>query len=110
LFENWVVSEVLKGRVHRGHRGAGYFVRDRKGFEIDHLIDIGSSMIASEIKSGRTVAGDFFAQLERLPKVLPSLHADRDFESRLIYGGTERQKRRAIDVIPWNQIKDLTWW
>ncbi len=110
LFENWVVSEVQKARLNRGYYGAGFFLRNSKGFEIDLLLDIGARFIASEIKSGQTVAGDFFTHLEQLEEMLPRTQVTRDFEARVVYGGSARQRRREIDVVPWNQVKDLTWW
>jgi len=110
LFENWVVSEVQKARLNRGHYGAGFFLRNSKGFEIDLLLDIGARFIASEIKSGQTVAGDFFTHLEQLEEMLPRTQVTRDFEARVVYGGSARQRRREIDVVPWNQVKDLSWW
>jgi len=110
LFENWVVSEVQKARLNRGHVGAGFFLRNSKGFEIDLLLDIGARFIASEIKSGQTVAGDFFTHLEQLEEMLPRTQVTRDFEARVVYGGSARQRRREIDVVPWNQVKDLSWW
>jgi predicted AAA+ superfamily ATPase len=110
LFENWVVSEVMKARVHRARQGGGYFVRDRKGFEVDLLLDIGARFIATEIRSGQTVAGDFFAHLEQLKGKLPRPHAEREIEARVVYGGSNQQRRLEIDVIPWNQVKDLSWW
>jgi len=110
LFENWVVAEVLKARLHRGHLRGGFFLRDRKGFEIDLLHDIGAGLIATEIKSGQTVAGDFFAHLEQLQEKLPRRYAERGFEARVVYGGSDRQRRRETDVIPWNHVTDLAWW
>jgi predicted AAA+ superfamily ATPase len=110
LFENWVVSEVQKARLNRGYYGAGFFLRNSKGFEIDLLLDIGARFIASEIKSGQTVAGDFFTHLEQLEEMLPRTQVTRDFEARVVYGGSARQRRREIDVVPWNQVKDLSWW
>lgn len=110
LFENWVVSEVQKARLNRGYHGAGFFLRNSKGFEIDLLLDIGARFIASEIKSGQTVAGDFFTHLEQLEEMLPRTQVTRDFEARVVYGGSARQRRREIDVVPWNQVKDLSWW
>jgi predicted AAA+ superfamily ATPase len=109
LFENWVVSEVLKARLHRGLHGACYFLRDRKGFEVDLFLDVGDRLIATEIKSGQTVAGDFFTNLEKLMRWQPTVLDDRSLEARVVYGGSQRQQRRTVDVIPWNEIKDLTW-
>lgn len=109
LFENWVVSEVLKARLHRGLHGACYFLRDRKGFEVDLFLDVGDRLIATEIKSGQTVAGDFFANLERLMRWQPTVFGDRSIEARVVYGGSQHQRRRTVDVVPWNEIKDLSW-
>lgn len=110
LFENWVVTEVIKARIHRGLQSNGYFLRDRKGFEIDLMLDTGAHFIAAEIKSGQTVAGDFFAHLEQLHNKLPQSQVARGIEARVVYGGSDRQNRREIDVIPWHQIKEMPWW
>ena len=109
LFENWVVTEALKARLHRGLHGASYFLRDRKGFEIDLLVNAGDRWIATEIKSGQTIAGDYFANLERLTSQQPDLFAGRRLESRVVYGGDHRQQRREIAVVPWSEVKDLAW-
>lgn len=110
LFENWVVTEVLKARIHRGLPAAGYFLRDRKGAEVDLLLDLGDRLIATEIKSGQTVAGDFFASLEQLASWQPRLLPGRTVRARVVYGGTERQRRRDIDVVPWSEVRNLSWW
>ena len=110
LFENWVVTEVLKARFHRGLPGACHFLRDRKGFEVDLLLDTVDRLIATEVKSGQTVAGDFFSNLERLTKRSAHLFDNRSIEARVVYGGTQRQQRRHVDVVPWSEIKDLDWW
>jgi hypothetical protein len=39
--------------------------RDRKGLEVDLLIDQGDRVSAVEIKSSRTLAGDFFEPLAK---------------------------------------------
>lgn len=110
LFENWVVGEILKARLHRGLPSRAYFLRDRKGFEIDLLLDVGDRLIATEIKSARTVAGGFFANLERLLRSPPDALAGRDIEPRIVYGGSQRQRRRGTAVVPWNEMHDLEWW
>jgi predicted AAA+ superfamily ATPase len=110
LFENWVVTEVLKARLHRGLDGSCHFLRDRKGFEVDLLLDVGDRLIASEIKSGQTVAGDFFTSLEKLLSWRARLFGDRSIDARVVYGGPQRQRRRKVDVVPWNEIQYLTWW
>lgn len=110
LFENWVVTEVIKARLHRGLSGAAYFIRDRKGFEIDLLLDAGDRFVATEIKSGQTVAGDYFANLERLIGAEPPKLSGRPVTTRVVFGGECRQRRRETEVVPWSEVKDLVWW
>lgn len=110
LFENWVVTEALKARLHLGLFEASYFLRDRKGFEIDLLTDVGDRWIATEIKSGQTVAGDFFSNLEKLMKARDPAFSDRKLECRVIYGGSQSQQRRQVAVVPWSDVRNLAWW
>lgn len=110
LFENWVVTEVLKARIHRGLAGASFFLRDRKGFEVDLFLDAGNRLLATEIKSGQTVAGDFFTNLEKLEAWRPGLFDERSLDLRVVYGGSQRQRRRQVDVIPWDEMNDVAWW
>jgi hypothetical protein len=104
------VSEVQKARLNRGLQGAGFFIRDARGFEIDLMLDVGARLVATEIKSGQTIASDFFTHLEGLEEMLPRTQASREIEARVVYGGSDRQRRRRTDVVPWNQVKDLSWW
>ena len=71
LFENAVVAEVLKHRFNRGRRSNLSFFRDIHGLECDLLYENGNGMGAIEIKSGATVASDWFDSLNRVAKSLP---------------------------------------
>jgi len=110
LFENWVVTEVLKARVHRGLPAANHFLRDRKGFEVDLLVETGDRVIATEIKSGQTIAADYFANLRKLATWQPHILTGRSIENRVVFGGSPGQRCRDIQVIPWNEVKDHAWW
>ena len=63
VFETWVIGEVLKGMW--GARSELRFYRGRKGLEVALLIDQGDRVSAVEIKSSRTLAGDFFEPLAK---------------------------------------------
>ena len=54
LFETWVIGEMVKSRFNRGLPGNLYFWRDRKGDEVDILVEVGKYLIPVEIKSGKT--------------------------------------------------------
>lgn len=81
------MSEISKARLHRRLAPASYLLRDRQGFEIDHLLEAGDRWIATEAKPKQTVAGDFFTHLEKVSTVFPSLVEDRSVEARIVYGG-----------------------
>ena len=95
LFENAVVVEALKHRFNRGRRPNLSFFRDTRGFECDLLYENGNGMGAIEIKSGATVASDWFDALDRIAGLLPRVGL-----RAVVYGGSERQTRRKGEVVP----------
>ena len=102
LFENMVVVEVLK---HRYNRGRGFnlsFFRDSRGLECDLLFETGRDLCAIEIKSGATIASDYFDALENVARSVPNIST-----KVVVYGGTERQTRRAGEVVPFGELSDL---
>ncbi|MDE0669183.1 MAG: ATP-binding protein [Acidimicrobiia bacterium] len=96
LFENLVVSEALKHRYNRVRRPNLSFYRDSSGRECDLIYQRAEHLTAIEIKSGMTVASDWFKPLARIAEDLPEIAA-----KVVVYGGTEAQRRTAADVIPY---------
>jgi predicted AAA+ superfamily ATPase len=103
IFENWVISEVVKWHRHRGLVPRMAFYRDRAGLEVDLVVEAGSVMRAVEIKSGATIAGDFFDGLEAFGRLRP------ESEPILIHGGSARQKRSAGLALPWKEVHTIEW-
>ena len=95
LFENAVVVEALKHRFNWGRRANLSFFRDIRGLECDLLYEDGNDIGAIEIKSGATIASDYFDALNRIAKVLPQISA-----KAVVYGGLDRQCRRDGEVVP----------
>lgn len=110
IFETWVASEILKSRVHRGLPPGLSFFRDRKGAEVDVIIEDGLSLLAVETKSGQTVAQEFFAGLESFASLAASQHPPRRTRAMVVYGGAESQKRSAAEVVSWSQVDRCRWW
>jgi len=107
IFETWVVSEVLKAWTHGGERPALTYFRDRSGAEIDLLVERGSSTIAVEVKSGRTLVPDLFAPLRRFESMLAT---DRTkHELVLVYGGAQDITENGIRALPWDRIHEVPW-
>jgi len=65
LFETWAVSERLKHRYNDGQASDLFFWRDHIGHEVDLLIDTPEGLRPVELKSGSTVASDWFTGLRR---------------------------------------------
>lgn len=100
LFETFVVTEFLKGRFNQGLPSNLFYWRDSKGLEIDLILEAGEKLDAIEIKSGQTIAPDFFSSLKRWGK----LAGQADLPAWLIYGGDKALSNENISIVPWNLI------
>lgn len=97
IFETWVISELLKAYWNRGTEPEIYFWRDSTGHEIDLLIDRADTPIPVEIKSGQTVASDFFKELD----YWRNLAGQPNGPGVLVYGGEASHTRKGIAVTSW---------
>ncbi|TPW12844.1 MAG: ATPase (AAA+ superfamily)-like protein, partial [bacterium] len=109
LFETWVASEVLKSRVHLGLPRSLTFYRDRKGLEVDLIVDAGGRQLAVEAKSGATIAEDFFAGLDSFRAKAETALPGNDLSSFIVYGGEVRQNRSNGTAIPWSELDQVRW-
>jgi predicted AAA+ superfamily ATPase len=104
IVENWVVSEIVKARVHRGLEPSLAFYRDQSGREVDLVLEEGARTVLVEVKSGKTIAADFFDGLEEVAAILGS-----NPERVLVYGGDARQSRSNVTVLPWSEVAGHPW-
>ena len=102
LFENMVVVEALKFRLNRGRSANLSFFRDSRGLECDLLVEAGVGIGAIEIKSGATIASDYFDSLDAIAKLIPDVST-----KAVVYGGTVRQSRSAGEVVPFDELYDV---
>ncbi len=100
LFENMIVSELLKKRFNSGAVDNLFYWRDKTGNEVDIILDKTGNLTSIELKAGETISQDFFKGLEYFSKLTPKI-----FQKILVYGGNQEQKRsNNLSVIPWNKI------
>ncbi len=100
LFENMIISELLKKQFNMGLPDNLYFWRDKTGNEIDLIIDNAGKPAAMELKAGETISQDFFKGLE----YFSSLN-NKSITKLLVYGGKHSQKRsNNIMVKPWDEL------
>jgi predicted AAA+ superfamily ATPase len=98
VFETYAVTEVLKAYHNLGRDPDLFFWRDAAGHEIDLLIEDGSALIPVEIKSGETVASDFFKGLVFWRTLPGQEHAP----GALVYGGNTSSHRKHAAVYAWH--------
>jgi len=97
VFETFVVSELLKTCVHLATEPDMYFWRDSSGHEVDLLIEQDGELIPIEIKSGQTIASDFFKGLD----FWRSLSGQENAPAALVFGGSTSTKRKGTVIYSW---------
>jgi len=102
LFENLVISEILKFRYNLGKRENLSFFRDAKGHEVDLLFSAADSIIPVEIKSAGTFRGDFFKGLDYFNTSIQTVD-----KKIVIYNG-ERNERRTRGIV--SNVFDMLEW
>jgi predicted AAA+ superfamily ATPase len=105
LFENMIITEVIKQNEHLSKHNEFWFWRDSAGHEIDLLI-LGDNKIKTvEIKATETIMGDLFKGLHYFENLLQQ--TEKSGEKYLIYGGKEVQKRTNATVLPWKKAGEV---
>lgn len=100
IFESYVLSELTKNALNRGDEPDLFFWRDSTGHEIDIVIELGEGPTALEVKSGQTIAHDFFSGLRFWRELVgePLAHA------ALVYGGDQSFEREGVTVYRWSDL------
>lgn len=100
LFENWVVSEFIKDRYHRGLPADLYFWRDNNGLEADLIFEQGNGLQMVEIKSGQTITSDTVRAGQRATGMAES----EALAPWLIYGGDGSYERSGVKIFGWRDM------
>ncbi len=104
LFENLIISEILKAQIHSGKRPSVFYWRESNGTEIDCIIDNGNNQItALEIKAGETFSQSFANNLLKF-NVESSFDKVRKI---ILYSGKDETRISKIRVASWNNFGKL---
>jgi len=106
ILETWVVSEIIKRRMHQGVNRPCFYFRDQRGREADMVIDRHDRLQVVEVKAGQTVTDDVLRIASKASRLLS---ADRSVESFLVYGGQSSQQRTDVTVLPWSDLGGVDW-
>ena len=95
LYENLIITEVLKSRLNAGKRPELFFYRDTHGNEVDLLIKKGRQLIAIEIKSSATFTNGFIKGIEKFRSQI----GDKYAQGYVFYNGEEKYTIKEIDIL-----------
>jgi len=104
LFENLVIAEIIKRKVHRGIQPSVYYWRESNGTEIDCIIENeDGSISALEIKAGQSFATDYIRNLN----LFPDRYQDREIRKTVICRESETASIKNISILSWDYfLKD----
>lgn len=93
LFENMVISELIKNLSHKGRQPSVYYWRESNGIEIDCILEnqTGKLMLI-ECKGGETFNNEFLKNLIRFP-------VNNNSEKILIYAGRNSMRIKDISIM-----------
>jgi len=103
LFENWVISELLKQRFNQGLPANLYFWRNNTGEEVDVVVEQGEQLMPVEVKSGQTFHADFLSGLTKWARYA----GDTALPAHLVYGGDSSMTRSGVAVHGWRNIQEV---
>ncbi len=107
IFESWVVSELYKANAHNGLQAQLFHYREARGPEVDLLIEQGQDISAVEIKSGATVTGDFFKNLEIFKGRMELTDTRHNIYPHVVFGGEGSQNRSNMKILSWRHVNRI---
>lgn len=103
LFENMVISEIIKENMNFNNNYGINFWRDNHKKEIDLIIEFGNKIKAIEIKSSATFRKEFLKTLQYWQNLTKTPVNDLE----LIYDGMDEFEFHGITIRQWYNIIEL---
>lgn len=103
LFENFIITELMKMYLNRRSRTQFYFWRENNGVEVDCLIEYKGKLFPIEIKSTQTFTSFPTGNLKKLTELIGNNIA----EPYIIYGGEHDYNNQGIKVLSWKNLNVL---
>ena len=101
LFENLIVANYSKTRLHRGEQHPFYFYRDSNGVEVDLLDERDGTTYLTEIKSGITQRNQWAKNLHAVAQLV-----EGKVQKQVVYGGPEQLRIKDVLFQPWFNALD----
>lgn len=101
LFENLIISEIVKCQYHSGKRTTVYYWRESNGIEIDCIIEKeNDELIVLEIKGGQTFTKDYLKNLRNFPQSDKTIKTNK----MLLYAGDSTNRISDIQITNWKEF------
>ena len=104
LYENLIITEIVKGALNRGIRPEIYFFRDSHGNEVDLLIREEGRIYPVEIKSAVTFSRDFLKGIEKFRSFTQDMPVGAGM---VLYNGEQVFSLNGIRIINPFDVEDL---
>jgi predicted AAA+ superfamily ATPase len=101
IFENMVVSELIKQNEHQQLGREYFFWRDSKGHEIDFLYDVNNQLHIGEAKATKTISNKLFEGLDKFS----AISTDEIKSKSLYYAGDINQVGDKYKILGWKSIE-----
>lgn len=98
IFENFIISDVIKFDYNQGNLNSFYFWQDTNKNEIDLIIEKGEDTKALEIKAGSTIRSELFKNLVTWEKL------QKKTKTFLFYGGDMNMTKKGTKILNWKDL------
>lgn len=103
IFENLMVSEMLKAQLNRREQPGLFFYRDSSGLEIDIIREEGLIPQPIEIKSAMTYSPALYKNLLKFTQMEPQATSPT-----LIYGGKNMGTLQGVNIVSFDRVAEVT--
>ena len=103
LFENMIINELLKNKIHNGQVPRFYFWQNKTKQEIDLIVDTANKPVPVEIKSGMTMSDSYFSNLKYWQK----LTGEESKNMNVVYGGDINLSTSNGSYISWRSLNKI---
>ncbi len=102
IFENFVITDILKSYFHKGTQPDAFFWQDSNGNEVDLIIEDKSKLLLYEIKSSSTPKLEFAKNLDKF-ELLAKKEGLKTVK-HLVYSGDESYKVQQLNITSWTTV------
>jgi len=95
IFENFVITEVIKNKFNKVKDNNLMFIQDQTGNEIDIVMEEAGVLKNIEVKYGKTFNNDMIKNLIKYSCIL----SNKKVKSTLVYNGNQNINYKGIEVL-----------